>query len=117
MRLINQTKKTVLAEDVYFADTPFRRIKGLLGRKSFNQGQALVIKPCNSIHTFFMRFPIDLLFLDKNNKVVQAIPDVRPFRISSIYFQANYVIELPPGTINATSTSVADILSLVSNLT
>lgn len=117
MRLINQTKNTVVAENVFLADSLFRRIKGLLGRTTFDKGQALIIKPCNSIHTFFMRFPIDVLFVDKNNKIIQAIPGVRPFKLTKIYFQANSVIELPPGTIKDSLTGLGDTLVLMSNLT
>ncbi len=112
MRLINQTKNTILAEEVSFADTPLKRIKGLLGRKDFHRGQALIIKPCNAIHTFFMRFPIDALFVDRNYKVVQTIAYLKPFRLTSIYFKASLVIELPSGTIQATPTEVGDQLTL-----
>ena len=111
--LINQTKNTILAEDIYFADTPFKRLKGLLGRKNLNRGEALIIKPCNSIHTFFMRFPIDVLFLDRNNQAVQIIPSLKPFRLTRIYFKANLVIELPSGTINATNTHIGDRLQIL----
>jgi hypothetical protein len=111
MRLINQTKNTVLAEDVALADTPLKRIKGLLGRKDFHRGQALIIKPCNSIHTFFMRFPIDALFVDKNYKIIQALSSLRPFSLTRIYFKADLVIELRSGAIKDSLTGVGDQLS------
>ena len=112
MRLINQAKGTVLAENVLLADSPFKRIKGLLGRAGFNQGQALIIKPGNSIHTFFMRFPIDILFVDKNNRVLKAVAHLPPFRLSPVSFRSSFVIELPAGTIRSTSTSQGDKLIL-----
>ena len=112
MRLINQTKKTVLAESVFLADSPFKRIKGLLGKASFDKGQALIIKPCNSIHTFFMRFPIDALFVNKNNTVVKAISGLMPFCLSPICLKSRFVVELPSGTIKFTSTSLGDQLIL-----
>lgn len=111
MRLINQTRGTVLAENTLIAGSLFKRIQGLLGRKSFDQGQALIIKPCNSIHTFFMRFPIDALFMDKNHKVIQALSEVKPFKLTKAYFQADYVIELPSGMIKNSSTAIGDQLS------
>lgn len=111
MLLINQTKGTVLAENILLADSILKRIKGLLGKASFNKGQALIIKPCNSIHTFFMRFSIDVLFIDKNNKVIQALSGIKPFKLTRIYLQADYVIELPSGTIKDSLTSVGDQLS------
>ena len=61
MRLINQTRGTVLAENIIFANTPAKRLKGLLGYKNFLNSQALIIKPCNCVHTLFMRFAIDVL--------------------------------------------------------
>ena len=112
MRLLNQTKNTILAEDMLFADTPAKRIKGLLGRKDFPKGQALAIKPCNSIHTFFMRFPIDVLFVSKSNKVIKTISDLVPFSFSPICFSSNFVIELPSATLRSTSTTPGDQLSL-----
>jgi uncharacterized membrane protein (UPF0127 family) len=112
MKIINQTKNSVLAQDVEIADTLAKRMKGLLGRRDFKTGQALVIKPCNSIHMFFMKFPIDALFVGKNNRVVGAISDIKPFQISPIYFNARFVIELPAGTIQSSATQQGDILSL-----
>jgi len=112
MRLINQTRNTLLAEDVSCAKTPFKRLKGLLTRKDFHQGQALIIQPCNSIHTFFMRFPIDVLFVDRNNQVIQGISSLKPFRLTKIYFKAKFTIELPAGTIKESLTNIGDQLTL-----
>lgn len=112
MKIINKTKNTFLAGEVALADTPFKRIKGLLGRKEFRHGQALIIKPCNSIHTFFMRFSIDVLFLDNDNKVVATISCLKPFRFSPIYFNANLTVELPAGTIERTFTEKGDTIQL-----
>ncbi len=110
MRIINQTKQAVLAEEAIVADTPLRRAKGLLGKKEFKPGQALLLRPCNSIHTFFMRFPIDVLFVDRNNKIVQVIPHLGPFRLTPVYFHACFAVELPAGTITAALISKGDIL-------
>lgn len=112
MKLINKTKGTLLAQDVMIADNPFKRMKGLLGKKELKGAHALILKPCNSIHTFFMRFPIDVLFVDKDNKVVRAISCLVPFRITSLYFRADFAIELPAGTIQSTSSSEGDNLSI-----
>ncbi|MCX5698293.1 MAG: DUF192 domain-containing protein [Candidatus Omnitrophica bacterium] len=112
MRLINQTKNTVLAEDVFIANTPFKRIKGLLGEKVFLPNQAIILDPCNSVHTFFMRFAIDILFVDKDYKVVKALPKFSPNRISRIYWHSSRVIELPAGRLNLTNTQAKDQLQL-----
>ena len=113
MRLINQTKNTILAEDVFIANTPFERIKGLWGKKTFPSSQALILDPCNSVHTFFMCFAIDILFVDKNDKVVGALSNFNPNRITRIYWQANRVIELPAGKLNLTNTQAQDQLQLL----
>jgi uncharacterized membrane protein (UPF0127 family) len=113
MRIINQTKNTVIAEEAEKAETLFSRIKGLLGRKELLSGQALVIARCNSIHTFFMRFPIDVLFVDKENRVRKCVSYLKPFRFASEYLHSRFVIELPSGVINSTLTQRADVLSIV----
>ena len=112
MRLINQTKNTVLAEDVFIAKTPLSRIKGSLGRKIFARGQALILDPCNSIHTFFMRFTIDVLFVDKDNKVIGTLDNLTPNRISRIYWHSSRVIELPAGSLSLSKTQLQDQLQV-----
>ncbi|MCX5709650.1 MAG: DUF192 domain-containing protein [Candidatus Omnitrophica bacterium] len=95
------------------ADNILARVKGLLGRKEFPAGEALILRPCNSIHTFFMRFPIDLLFMDKNNYVVGVVPALKPARLSKVFLRAACVIELPVGTIQSARTSKGDLLSII----
>ncbi|MDD5595378.1 MAG: DUF192 domain-containing protein [Candidatus Omnitrophica bacterium] len=112
MRLINQTKNTILAEEVFFANTGLKRLKGLLGKKELPKGKALIIKPCSSVHSFFMQFTIDLIFLDEQNRVIKTIPYFRPFRITRPYFHAVSVVELPSGTIDSSLTQITDSLSL-----
>jgi len=112
MRLINQTQNTVLAEDIFIADTVLKRVKGLLGKKEFLPGEALIIKPCNSVHTFFMNFPIDLLFVDNNYRIIKAMPGLVPNRISCIFWKSHVVIELPCGILKLTKTHDKDQLRL-----
>jgi len=113
MRLINQTRNTCLASEVVFAGTPFSRIKGLLGKNSLPDGCGLVIKPCNCIHTFFMRFAIDVLFVDRNNQVVNALDRIGPFRFSKLHWKSQIVVELPTGKINSTQTKRGDQLQFL----
>lgn len=110
MKIINKTKNTILAEEVIIANSLFKRTKGLLGRKEFKTGQAIILKPCNSIHTFFMRFPIDVLFVSKDNRVIKAISRLKPFQLTYIYWNATFAIELPAGIIQSTSTHQDDLL-------
>lgn len=113
MKLINKTKGTVLANDVILARTFFTRIKGLLGKKDFPQGEALVLEPCNSIHTFFLRFAIDVIFVDSDNKIISA-RSYRPWRMSPIFSRAKFALELPSGVILASLTNEGDEISFVS---
>ena len=113
MRLINQTRNTTLAEDVFFADSPFKRLKGLLSRKFLPDGQALIIKPCNCVHTLFMRFPIDVLFVGKDNQVVKVLTQLTPFRFSKLYWKACMVVELPCKKSKSTQTQDGDILQFI----
>jgi uncharacterized membrane protein (UPF0127 family) len=88
-----------LAADVTVAASFTSRIRGLLGRSSLPAGQGLLIKPCKGIHTFFMKFSIDVVFLDRDNRVVALHPSLHPNRMTRIYLKAHSVLELPAGTI------------------
>jgi len=112
MKIVNLTKNTVLADNIVIANTPIKRLIGLLDRSDLKPSEALIIIPCNSIHTFFMRFTIDVLFIDKDNKIIKAISPLKPFRITNIYFGASSAIELPCQTIQSTSTQEGDCLLL-----
>lgn len=81
------------------ADTALARLVGLLGRASLDPGEGLVIEPCSSIHTCFMRFPIDVLFVDRDGLAVRAAREVRPFRAALGGPYARRAIELPAGTL------------------
>lgn len=106
--LINRSKNTELARRALVASTALARMKGLLGRRSLASGEGLVILRCNSIHTFFMRFPIDAVFVDGAHRVVKLLTNLPAFRISGIYFSARLCIELPAGTIAKTATAPGD---------
>jgi len=80
----------------------------LLGRKGLNPGEALIMKPCKSIHTLFLNFPVDVLFVDKNNKVIALITSLKPWRVSAVYLRAEYAIELPCGMISKSLTTEGD---------
>jgi hypothetical protein len=111
LKIINQNKNTVLAEDVIIADTPAKRMKGLLDRHEFKKGQAIILAPCNSVHTFFMRFPIDVVFIDRKNQVVKVISNLKPWRLSGIYPSACSCIELPANSIISGLASLGDFIA------
>lgn len=111
MKIINKSRNIILAKKAVLADTFLKRIKGLIGKESFSQGEALVIIPCKSIHSFFMRFPIEVVFLNKENKVIKIISPLKPYRLTGIYFSAYSCIEFPLGTLEET-VSLGDILEI-----
>jgi hypothetical protein len=114
MKIINKANNNVLAENVVVANTSLKRIKGLLGRKEFPQGEALILDPCNSIHMLFMKFAIDVLFVDNNNRVVKAISSLKPFCLTPVYFRSKLAIELPVGAIEASHTTAGDEILFIS---
>ena len=89
----------MLADRIERATTVLSRLRGLLGRDHLPEGSALVIEPCTSIHTLFMRFAIDAVFLDRGGRVVRAIGSMRPWRMTRVYPSAALVVELPAGTL------------------
>ena len=110
MKIFNKSKNTVIAQNVRVADTVWTRMKGLLGSERIAAGEALVITKCQSIHMLFMRFSIDAIFVDGQNRVVGLVEGIKPFRLSRIFFRSKYVIELAVGTIGTTKTSLGDQL-------
>ncbi len=109
-RLLNQTQNKILISDLEIAQGLSSRMKGLLGKESINNDYGLWIKRCNSIHTFMMAFPIDLIFVDKNLKVKKCIEGVQPNRVIWPVLGANSVFELNGGALKAHNTQVGDQL-------
>lgn len=110
-RVMNLTRNTLLADQGRRADTFTARFKGLMGVTDFPVGHSLHIEPCNSIHTFFMKIPIDAVFLDAQHQVVAICHAMPAWRTSKIYFGAKSVLELPAGTAAASKTEAGDHLS------
>lgn len=112
LRVMNVTRGAVLATEARLAANPWTRFVGLMGRAGLSPGEGLHIVPCMSVQTHFMRFPLDILYLDREHRVVKAIPAMRPWRSSWGGRAAHSVLELPAGTIAATVTAVGDQLAL-----
>jgi uncharacterized membrane protein (UPF0127 family) len=89
-----------IVERVKVAATPTTRMIGLMFKKKMEKGEGLLIRPCNSIHTFFMKFKIDVLFLDREYKVKKVIRQIKPWRMTRIYFSAYQVLEVEGGTLS-----------------
>jgi uncharacterized membrane protein (UPF0127 family) len=112
LRASNLTRHTVLADRLDVANHGANRRKGLLGRDELPVGEGLWILPCEAVHTFFMRFPIDLVYLDRKNTVKKVRSSVGPWRLSAC-LTAHSVLELPSGTVRTTRTQVGDRLEFL----
>jgi uncharacterized membrane protein (UPF0127 family) len=110
LRIVNSTRKTELGDRIETADRGPRRRKGLLGRDGLAPGQGLWIVPCEAVHTFAMRFPIDLVYLDRRRRVLKVRHSVPPGRISAC-LRAHSVLELPAGTVHQARVNAGDELA------
>jgi len=110
-KVLNVTRRTVLATRLEKAHTAATRKKGLLGREGLASGEGLWIAPCESVHTFFMHFPIDLVYLDRKLKVRKVRHSVGAWRVSAC-FSAKSVLELPAGTARETRTERGDAMEI-----
>ena len=106
----NADRATVLGEAIEVAATAAQRAKGLLGRDCLSAGEGLLFKGCSSLHTFFMQFPIDIIYTDRKHKVLKIARGVRPFKLVTAPLRAYYAIELPVGAIETSVTRVGDHL-------
>lgn len=109
LQVVNITRKTILASNVEAAKSGGKRSKGLLGRDSLAPGEGMWIVPCEAIHTFFMRFAIDLVYLDRKNRVKKVASSVRPWRLSAC-LSAYSVLELPVGTVQNSQSCPGDLI-------
>jgi uncharacterized membrane protein (UPF0127 family) len=109
LRVANQTKGRVLADRADIADTSAKRRTGLLKHTSLEPGEGLWIAPCEGVHTFGMKFPIDVIFLSRKKQVLKTRPAMVKRRIA-FSLRAYSVLELPAGTLEQTGTVAGDQL-------
>ena len=109
-QLFNVTRSTVLATDLWVAESWWERAKGLLGRADLGQGQGLLLPGCRSIHMIGMRFAIDAAFIDRAGQVVALRRSLKPWAMTPPLGAAWGVVELPQGTLNRSATQVGDQL-------
>lgn len=110
---MNQTRQRVLSERCMVAKTLVTRVRGLLGRTGLEEGEGLFIDPCPSIHMFGMKFPLDVVFVTKENIVTDFVENIAPgkaYVAKANAGKARAAVELPVGTICDTSTQVGDVL-------
>ena len=110
MSQLERDDGTVIAAQVELATGLWSRFVGLMGRSDLPRGHALYIRPCNSIHMFFMRFAIDAAFLDGEGRVLRVYDTLRPWRMTRIVPRSKAVAELPAGTLREHGITAGDRL-------
>lgn len=111
-QVINHTRSIVVATHVSVANHFFARLMGLMGKAALPAGHGLWLEPCHDIHSCFMRFPFDALFVDRHGVVHHQIEHMKPWRVSKWVRNGHAVLELPAGTIAQTGTQPGDHLEL-----
>jgi uncharacterized protein len=112
VRVINRTRNELLAERAELATSHWARFWGLMGRRDLASGSGLVLKPGGGIHMWFMRMPLDVVHVDKNDRVTHALRSIRPWRFGPLFVGGKLAIELPVGA--ADRTQVGDQIDLES---
>ena len=102
----------IICTKAEYANTFFKRFKGLMGRKSLAEGAGLLIDPCNQIHSFGMKFAIDTLTLDKDNVILYIDHEIQPGKIRKMVSKGRRVLELPSGTANKYMLQVGQVISV-----
>lgn len=103
---------TEVAADIAMAESLWPRFIGLMGKRELPDGHGLCIRPCSSIHMFFMRFPIDAVFVDGDGRIVRIYASIKPWRVTGFVRKAKACLELPPGTCAQHGLAAGDVLQL-----
>ena len=116
LRAINSTRGTVLCARIEDAGGLAGQSRGLLGRDSLEPDQGMLFvrgrfEPFMLMHMFFMRFPIDIVFLDQESRVIRINPGLQPWRLSSIVFGARKALELAAGAVDRSATQRGDLIT------
>lgn len=110
MKAINKTKNTTIATNVKIANNMITRMVGLLLDSHLPEDKGLLIVPGKQIHSFFMRFIFDAIFIDKEGRVIHLIEKMHPWKCSKLVLKSKQVLELPAGTIEKSQTEINDII-------
>jgi uncharacterized membrane protein (UPF0127 family) len=108
----NTTRQATLLDTGQVADNAWTRLRGLIGVRELQPGDGLLIKPCHGVHCMFMSIPIDVVYVDRQDRVVAVDRAMKPWAVGKIYRDSAYVIELPPGAIDETATQPGDQLAI-----
>lgn len=116
VRVRNVTRGVDLGTRIEIAANPWRRFLGLMGKRALPNGGGLLIRPCNSIHMFFMRMPLDVIHCGASDPdgdpVLRVLAGIKPWRIGPIVRGSKYVLELPAGAAAGTGTTAGDLLTI-----
>lgn len=110
VRAINVTRNTTVTDQVLLALNTWQRLRGLIGHTPLSDTEGMLLRPCNSIHTCFMGYAIDALFLDSRGKVVRLYEGLKPWRLSAIHFDSCCVLELAAGSAVLSGTVAGDVI-------
>ncbi len=113
VKVIDESRGTVVASHTEVAETSFTRMKGLLGRQGLDAGAGLWIRPSSGVHTIAMKFSIDGIGLDSKRKVIRLWQNLVPYRITSVSTRLRSVVELPAGRIAECGVQLGDTLTIV----
>jgi uncharacterized membrane protein (UPF0127 family) len=116
LTVTNTTRGTTVGDNIQLADTSMTRMFGLLGRRGLDAGCGLWIKPSSGVHTFFMRFTIDVVGLDRDLKVIKLWRQLVPYRVTAVSMKLRSVIELAGGQIDATQIQLGDQLQIMPSI-
>ena len=111
LRVVNTGRDRELGSRVALADGWLTRLRGMLARPAPRAGEGLLLTPCQSVHMYGMRFPLDVAFLDTDGAVVAAYRSLRPGSRSNWHRNAVHALELPAGTLEGSGTAVGDVLT------
>jgi uncharacterized protein len=111
MAVVRKEDGSVVCERCVVADSFWSRMKGLLGRSTLAEDEGILLRPASSVHMFFMRFPIDAVFLDRDQQVVKVAANLRPWRLAGAR-RSKAVLELPAGACERRGVREGDRLSV-----
>jgi uncharacterized membrane protein (UPF0127 family) len=110
--VVNITKGTILASFAKLATTYGERRQGLLGRSSLEEGEGLIIRPCKGVHSFGMKFPIDVAYVSRDGEILHIISPLHPNRLGPLMLSAAWVLEIPQGVLERTETVFGDTIEI-----
>jgi uncharacterized protein len=108
LQVQNVTRNRDLGDRIRWANTRWLRLRGMLGRPEPQPGEGLLIEPCRGVHMFWMKYPLDIVFLDKEGRAVALYGELQPWARSRTHRAARYALELPAGTIESTGIQEGD---------